>query len=119
MTQHIQKLRPVSKQQKNRLLPTTSSTGSTTVIQRAKIDQLQYCLPKQIIQEGLDRIGVRRQTEIWIYPNYPEGFTAVVGAHDEYVYIFEVEKSRIISKEITRCLGVRPNGSLIYTPGPI
>lgn len=77
-------------------------------------DQLQYQLPKALIQGELDRRGVERQTEIHIYPDYPHGFTAVVGVHDDKVYIFKVFKSCIVSIDMRNCLGVRPNGTLIY-----
>lgn len=80
---------------------------------RAKIDQLQYHYPKQIIQDELDFRQVERQTEIWIYPKYPRGFRGVVGAHDR-VYIFEVELGSIVSIDAKPVRGVRPNGSLIF-----
>jgi hypothetical protein len=83
-------------------------------MRRAEIDQLKYALPRQIIERELEARGVVPQTDIWIYPNYPDGFTAVVGAHNVFVYIFKVYKAAIISIDQKRCLGVRPNGSLIY-----
>lgn len=90
------------------------NTIQASLIQRAEADQLQYALPRSIIERELEERQVKPQTDIWIYPNYPANFTAVVGAHDVFVYIFEVHKSKIVSIDQKPCLGVRPNGSLIY-----
>lgn len=90
------------------------NTTATSPIQRAKIDQLQYELPRLFIRKELDERGVKPQTDIWIYPDYPYGFTAVVGAHGRFVYIFEVHRGEIVSCVQKLCLGVRPNGALMY-----
>ena len=90
------------------------NTTQASLIQRAEADQLKYALPRQIIERELEARKVVPQTDIWIYPNYPNGFTAVVGAHDKFVYIFEAVKGSIVSIDQRLCLGVRPNGSLIY-----
>ena len=84
------------------------------MIRRAKIDQLRYTWPKHVIQRELDERFIKRNTEIWIYPTYPAGYMAVVGAFKDLVYIFEAEWGLVVSMEVRRCLGVRPNGSLIY-----
>lgn len=96
------------------MLPRKTNTTQSSLIQRAKADQLQYELPRSIIQKELDTRGVKRQTDIWIYPLFGARFLAVVGAHDSFVYIFEVDGSYIKSVEQKPCLGVRPNGSLLY-----
>lgn len=90
------------------------SITQASLMNLAEADQLKYALPRQIIERELKARKVVPQTDIWIYPNYPDGFTAVVGAHDKFVYIFEVVKSSIVSIDQRLCLGVRPNGSLIY-----
>jgi len=103
----------VSKKEVNSLLPDRDE-GINSPIRRAKIDQLQYALPKFVIQRELDVRNIVQKTEIWIYPNYPVGYTAVVGGNDNRVYIFEVDRGFGRLVDAVPCLGVRPNGSLIY-----
>lgn len=99
------------------MLPSTTKTGMPGLqeIHRAKVDQLQYTLPKATVQRAMETMGLEAQTDIWIYPNYPAGFTAVVGAEDVFVYIFECVWGKIVGVRRRDCLGVRPNGSLIYS----
>lgn len=78
---------------------------------------MQYALPRAIIQEELDFRELERQTDIWIYPlcneNSWTAYQAVVGINDQ-VFIFHVDRAVINKIERKPCLGVRPNGSLIY-----
>lgn len=105
---------PASKKRRFYTKNSKMSIIQAKLIQRAEADQLRFALPRQIIEYELKARKVVPQTDIWIYPDYPNGFTAVVGAHDRFVYIFKVVKATIVSVDQRLCIGVRPNGSLIY-----
>ncbi len=93
----------------NHIMPHQTEAART-----ARADQLQYYLPKATIQRELELRGLKRVTEIWIYPIYPDGYTAVVGVPEDRVLIFSVDYGVGILLEEKKLLGFRPNGSLIY-----
>lgn len=93
----------------NALMPHQTESART-----ARANQLQYYLPKATIQRELDIRGMKRLTEIWIYPMYPDGYSAVVGIQEDIVLIFSVDFGVGLLLEEKKLLGFRPNGSLIY-----
>ena len=81
-------------------------------MQRAIADQLQFHIPRALVQQALDVRGIKAQSDIRIYPIYPTGWIGVVGAQN-IVYIFKSTKGEL-SIRTTECLGFRANGSIIY-----
>jgi hypothetical protein len=66
-----------------------------------------------LVQAELDKRNLVKQSDIWIYPVYPEGFTGVVAMHD-LVYIFEWRRGECVSIDVKTPLGIRENGSIIF-----
>jgi hypothetical protein len=93
-------------------LPRSKTKGDPA--QMAYLDQRQHYLPRCEIMCELNWRGVVPVTEVWIYPEYPTGYTAVFGTADNMVNIYVVEWGVGMFVEKKPCLGVRQNGSLIY-----
>jgi hypothetical protein len=82
--------------------------------QAAAGQQVMYRVPIEIVREKLKVMGIRPETRIHIYPEYPTGWHATVGANDR-IYIFTCCRGWI-TLEIEPCYGFRPNGTLIRRP---
>lgn len=80
--------------------------------QNARANQIQFKPLKKEVEEWFKHRDIPIQTDIWIYPNYPNGWEAVVGAWDR-VWIFESYKGRFSIKDVQHMQGFKPNGTLI------
>lgn len=76
--------------------------------------QLKYRKPRDIVNAELRRYDLEPRTDIWIYPAYPYGWDAVVGAGNLRVYIFTYRRGNLRLTDIKPCRGFRKNGTLIY-----
>jgi hypothetical protein len=79
-------------------------------------EQLRYANQIYLIKKILDRIGLVPATDIRIYPDYPNGWHATVGAYS-YVYVFSYDRGDI-SLTIEDRRGFYPNGCLIRKSDP-
>lgn len=80
----------------------------------AQANQLQYRRPKIIIEKWLTDRCIPPQTEVWIFPNYSDGYFAVVGAADR-MWVFEWYQDHISIRNIHQPRGFRANGAPIFT----
>ena len=80
--------------------------------------KLKYKHLINIVKKEVKEIGIKPLTDIRVYLDYPFGWHATVGSlgidDKPYVYIFvdTYGKRRLIIEE---CLGVRKNGSLMFS----
>lgn len=80
------------------------------------IDDLKYEPQITFVIKWLERLLVRPMTKVWIYPDYPDGWHAVVGGTtcegEEGFYVF-----RFINFDVTverqPCRGFMKNGAPI------
>lgn len=81
----------------------------------AKANQRRYHSAQTKIRHWMeDRDIVPIQSEIIIYPEYPDTWEAVVAAWDR-VWIFRVVRGEIRIRDIQHVRGFRPNGALIFS----
>lgn len=76
-----------------------------------RLNELRY--PEEIatVKDAIEKLGLLQQTDIRIYTDHPYGWHGVVGAN-EHIYVFtSIWDELFVSEE--RCLGIRPNGTLI------
>lgn len=77
-------------------------------------EQLKYRRIRNLIERELEICHITPMTDIWVYPQYPFGWEAVLGAEPDRVYIFKGRKSKIFDLDVRPIKGIRKNGSLIY-----
>jgi hypothetical protein len=81
----------------------------------ARIDQLKYKKPRYEVQKWFKARNILIATEIWIYPEPPNGWEAIIGAWDR-IWILKSDCGGTIRiKDIQHVQGFRPNGTLIIS----
>jgi hypothetical protein len=81
--------------------------------------QLIYRKPIRIAKEELANLGIKPASDIFIYPEYPFGYQAVVGALEHncavvYILTYRFHPLRLVELKMEGCQGIRPNGTLIF-----
>ncbi len=82
----------------------------------AAVNQLQYQFLRGVAGNIFAENDIFPETEIWIYPDYPDGWHAVCGANENRVYVLWMDSNSgdMLKIENFPVKGFRPNGSLIY-----
>ena len=73
--------------------------------------EMQFKKEILIMRAKLVEMNIVPETDIRIYPDYPVGWHATVGANDR-VYIFTYRRGHQLSLEITPLIGFYKNGGL-------
>lgn len=81
--------------------------------QIALANQLRYNLPISEIRNWFLTREIPIMSEIWIYPNYPDGYYAACCAWNR-TWIFESHKGKLKLYDIQHVQGFRPNGTIIF-----
>jgi hypothetical protein len=89
-------------------------SNDTPIRRAARANQIKYKSEKYIIEKWLTDRHIPPQTEIWIFPNYPDGYLAVVGAQS-MTWIFDYYYGHISIRNIHMPRGFRANGAPIFT----
>jgi hypothetical protein len=85
------------------------------VRKNGKVDQLQYKKPQCEVRKWFKARNIPIATEIWIYPEPPSGWEAILGAWDR-VWILKCDRSgTIYVKDIQHVQGFNLNGTLIVS----
>jgi len=84
------------------------------VRKNARVNQLQYKKPRYEVQKWFKSRNIPIATEIWIQPEYPNGWEAILGAWDR-IWILKCDRGTIYVKDIQHVQGFRPNGTLIIS----
>lgn len=84
------------------------------IIQNARADQLKYKKPRHKVRKWFKARDIPIATEIWIQPEYPNGWEAIVGAWDR-IWILKSKDGVIWVKDIQPVQGFKPNGTLIVS----
>jgi hypothetical protein len=79
-----------------------------------KTEQLRYKKPRYEVRVWFKARDIPITTEIWIYPEYPDGWEAILGAWDR-VWILKSDRGVISVKDIQHVQGFNPNGTLIVS----
>lgn len=79
-----------------------------------KFQQLKYRKPLSVVEKKLQEMMIIPETDIRIYPVYPTGWYATVGANNR-VYIF-ISNRGVVTLEIQPVYGFLPGGSLNIKP---
>ena len=74
-------------------------------------NEIEFRVPISIVRAKLVEMNIVPETDIRIYPDYPVGWHATVGANDR-VYIFTYRRGHQLSLEITPLFGFYKNGGL-------
>ena len=77
--------------------------------------EMQFKKEILIMRAKLVEMNIVPETDIRIYPDYPVGWHATVGANNR-VYILTYRRGRQPSLEITPCYGFYKNGGLRTKP---
>lgn len=77
-------------------------------------ERLRFREPINIVEKKLMEINVIPETDIRVYPDYPLGWHATVGANDR-IYVIISRRGRI-SLSIESCYGFYKNGALRRRP---
>lgn len=78
---------------------------------KALANQMQYLKPQFEVRKWFKKRGIPIATDIWVYPLYPGGWEAVLGAWDR-VWIMKCDRGAIYVKDIQHVQGFNPNGTL-------
>jgi len=78
----------------------------------SQIKELRYNKPLKRIKSELEKINLKPETEIEIYPIYPFDWYAIFGAHNR-VYIFRSRRGVLKLINIQPVHGFMKNGRLI------
>jgi len=93
----------------NQLMP------QKTLVNVARANQYKYGKPRKMIEDWLKSRDIDIQSEIFIYPEYPDGWIGVVAAW-ERIWIFKkVLEDQLIILDIQHYKGFNANGSLIFS----
>lgn len=84
------------------------------VYKNAQADRMQYKVPQFQVRKWFHQRKILIATDIWIYPDYPDGWEAILGAWDR-VWILKSIKGVIWVKDIQPNRGFNPNGTLIVS----
>lgn len=84
------------------------------VRKNALANQLQYKRPQADVRKWFKARDIPIATEIWIYPLYPSGWEAILGAWDR-VWILRNDRGAIYVKDIQPVQGFHKNGTLIVS----
>ena len=84
----------------------------TSLRKNARANQVQFKPLIKVVEKWFKHRDIPMQTDVWIYPNYPNGWEAVVGAWDR-VWIFECYKGSFSIIDVQHMQGFKPNGTLI------
>lgn len=80
----------------------------------ASADLLRYKKPRHEVRKWFHTRNIPIATEIWIFPEYPEGWEAVLGAWDR-IWILKSIRGTIYVKDIQHVQGFKLNGTLIIS----
>jgi len=81
---------------------------------KALANQIQYKKPEVEVRTWFYKRNIPIATEIWIYPLYPNGWEAILGAWDR-VWILKCDRGVIWVKDIQAVQGFNENGTLIVS----
>ncbi len=84
------------------------------VRKNGRIEQLRHRQPRNIVRKWFKSRNIPIVTEIWIYPEYPHGWEAILGAWDR-IWILKYDRGTIHIKDIQHVQGFKPNGTLIIS----
>jgi hypothetical protein len=84
------------------------------VRKNARIEQLRYKQPRYEVRKWFKARNIPIVTEIWIYPEYPNGWEAILGAWNR-IWILKSDRGMIHIKDIQHVQGFKPNGTLIIS----
>ncbi len=84
------------------------------VRKNASVDQLRYKKLRYEVRVWFKARNIPIATEIWILPEYPNGWEAVLGAWDR-IWILKSKDGVIWVKDIQHVQGFKPNGTLIIS----
>ena len=79
-----------------------------------KVEQLKYKKPRYEVRKWFKSRNIPILTEIWIYPEYPNGWEAILGAWNR-IWILKCDHGVISIKDIQHVQGFNPNGPLIIS----
>ena len=77
-------------------------------------NQLRYKKQRNAVLEWFNLLELPISTGIHILDNFDGTYTGIVGSDKDRVYVFSLIGNRITTLRVHLCLGVRPNGLLIY-----
>ena len=80
----------------------------------ARAEQLRHRQPRFEVRKWFKSRNIPITTEIWIYPEYPNGWEAILGAWDR-IWILKCDRGTISIKDIQHVQGFNPNGTLIIS----
>jgi len=84
-----------------------------TLRQQARANQLQFRSQIQAVEMWFESRDIPISTDVWIYPDYPDGYHAVCGAWDR-VWIFEFYRGWLQIYDVQKVQGFNPNGTLRF-----
>lgn len=84
------------------------------VRKNGKTEQLKHKQPRYEVRKWFKSRNIPITTEIWIYPEYPNGWEAILGAWDR-IWILKYDRGTIYVKDIQHVQGFKPNGTLVIS----